>query len=410
MRDLWPESAIDTGVLNSKLLIATAYAFERFIYKQAKLINVLTPAFRDKLIGEKGVPSGKVIFVPNAADFTLADTVQVGFDREAFRQNLGWSTKVVITYVGVDGVANHLEQILDTAALLRDERPEVLFVLIGGGMRKAFLQERARSEGLNNVAFIDSVPKSQVFRYILASDFGTSVLKRVDTFKTIYSNKTFDYMACRLPVLLAIDGVSRELVEKANCGRFIEPENPQDFAEVINFYLGLPREEWARQGQNGYDYATVSFDRKKLALQYLDYLTAAARGEISTLMIYIYGTGGFAREVANLLIENNEYSNFGGFVDLDAKVRELNGGHIFDREVIAESEYLAKSDAKLVIGIGDPGLRHKIVESLPDSVQYADTRTPYCTRGKWLHTRSRQRSLRHECRHGQRTVRRARPT
>ncbi|MCK7461452.1 MAG: hypothetical protein MZU84_04985 [Sphingobacterium sp.] len=68
--------------------------------------------------------------------------------------------------------------------------------------------------------FVDPVPKKEVFKYIIASDLGTSVLKRVDTFKTIYSNKTFDYMACMKPVLLMVEGVSRELVEKAQCGLF----------------------------------------------------------------------------------------------------------------------------------------------------------------------------------------------
>ncbi|MEL6721121.1 MAG: glycosyltransferase, partial [Bacteroidota bacterium] len=49
VRDLWPESAIDTGVLNNGFIIKLAYWFEAIMYKRAKLINVLTPAFRQKL-------------------------------------------------------------------------------------------------------------------------------------------------------------------------------------------------------------------------------------------------------------------------------------------------------------------------------------------------------------------------
>ena len=56
IRDLWPESAIDTGVLKNKQIISFAYWFEKFIYKKSKLINVLTPAFRDKLIQDKNIP------------------------------------------------------------------------------------------------------------------------------------------------------------------------------------------------------------------------------------------------------------------------------------------------------------------------------------------------------------------
>jgi glycosyltransferase involved in cell wall biosynthesis len=269
VRDLWPESAIDTGVLRNQQIIRLAYWFEQFIYRKASLINVLTPAFRDKLIQEKGVPAHKVILIPNAADFALSDKLLTSFDAAAFRASNGISDKVVITYVGAHGVANHLIQVLETAALLQKDHPEVLFQLIGGGMEKEMLQEKAQKKGLNNVRFVDPVPKADVFKYILASDFGTSVLKKVDTFKTIYSNKTFDYMACQKPVLMVIDGVSRELVEAAACGVYIEPENPQDFADKIKYYLEQPPMLRAQQGLSGYRYAKSHFDRDALAQQYI---------------------------------------------------------------------------------------------------------------------------------------------
>ncbi len=71
IRDLWPESAIDAGIVTNKVIIKLAYALERFIYRKSKLINVLTPAFRDTLINKKNVPASKIIFIPNAADFSF---------------------------------------------------------------------------------------------------------------------------------------------------------------------------------------------------------------------------------------------------------------------------------------------------------------------------------------------------
>ncbi|NJC26125.1 glycosyltransferase family 4 protein [Neolewinella antarctica] len=275
VRDLWPESAIDTGVLQNKLIINLAFWFENFVYRNATLINVLTPAFRDKLINEKGVAPEKVVFIPNAADFTLSDPLLATFDRDAFRQRHGWADKTVATYVGAHGVANHLIQVVEAAELLSD-RPDIHFVLIGGGMRKEDLKAAVTGRGLTNVEFVDSVPKSVVFEYILASDYGMSVLKKVDTFKTIYSNKTFDYMATKRPVLLAIDGVSRELVETADCGFYIEPEDPVDFARVLRHAADLSPEEHARLGENGYRYAKAHFDRDVLAERYLGHLRRAA--------------------------------------------------------------------------------------------------------------------------------------
>jgi len=275
VRDLWPESAIDTGVLRNKFIIKLAYWFEGFMYRSATLVNVLTPAFRDKLIYEKGVPKEKVIFVPNAADFTLADYVRNNFDAQAFREAKSWGEKFVITYVGAHGVANHLIQVLDAAELIEDER--VHFVLIGAGMRKKYLMEEAARRSLSNVEFIDSVPKEEVYKYIFASDVGTSVLKKVETFKTIYSNKTFDYMSCQKPVLMVIDGVSRQLVEDATCGVYAEPDNAQAIADQATWLSSREPSELARMGENGYRYAKQHFDRQVLADQYISKLVEVVR-------------------------------------------------------------------------------------------------------------------------------------
>ncbi|WP_428667303.1 glycosyltransferase family 4 protein [Runella sp.] len=270
IRDLWPESAIDTGVLTSGILIKFAFWFEKFIYRKAKLINVLTPAFREKLLNEKGVPADKIIFIPNAADFSLSDELLTAFDVQSFRKQHNLEGKFVVTYVGAHGVANHLVQVLDTAELLKDTN--VVFLLIGDGMMKNDLMAEAQRRQLSNVRFINSVPKKEVFNYILASDAGTSVLKKVETFKTVYSNKTFDYMACKKPILMAIDGVSRQLVEEAQAGMYVEPENPSDFAKKIRMYLANP-ELADLHGQNGYRYAKENFDRAVLAGNYLGYLS-----------------------------------------------------------------------------------------------------------------------------------------
>ena len=266
IRDLWPESAIDTGVVTNKLVIKLAFALEAFVYKKATLINVLTPAFREILIEKKKVNPDKIIFIPNAADFTLSDKILLNFEKVSFRKEHNLEGKFVIIYVGAHGIANHLEQIIDTGLLLLNTN--VLFLLIGDGMEKKRLVALAKEKKLNNIRFLDPVPKAEVFKYILASDMGTSVLKNVDTFKTIYSNKTFDYMSCKIPILMAIDGVSKKLVEDAQAGEFVEPENQKDFAEKIKFYLNNP-DQVLKQGENGYKFAKSNFDRTVLAEKYI---------------------------------------------------------------------------------------------------------------------------------------------
>lgn len=273
IRDLWPESAIDTGVLKNRWIIRMAYAFEAFIYRKARLINVLTPAFRDTLIQEKQVPEEKIVMIPNAADFAISEELLHTFDVDAFRRENDLEKRFVITYVGAHGVANHLIQAVQTAEILHSKYPEVLFLMIGEGMEKAMLKKEVEKRGVGNaVRFIDAVPKKEVFKYILASDAGTSILKKVDTFKTVYSNKTFDYMSCKKPIFMLIDGVSRELVENARCGVYVEPENPQLFAKIIENYLSQPL-SLQNMGDNGYTYAHVHFDRQALAEKYISTIT-----------------------------------------------------------------------------------------------------------------------------------------
>src|SRR5690554_4530100 len=267
IRDLWPESAIDTGVLTNKWVIKMAYAVEKFIYKKARLINVLTPAFYSTLRDKKNIKESKLIMIPNAADFSLSEEIVSSFDRTEFRKQHDLDGHFVITYVGAHGVANHLEQVLEAGKALEDTN--VLFLLIGQGMEKARLMKLAEKMAVKNVRFIDSVPKKEVFKYILASEMGASVLKRVDTFKTVYSNKTFDYFSCKKPILMAIDGVSRDLVEAAEAGTYVEPENTSEYNRIIREYLNNPQ-RLDEEGESGYQYAKQNFDREVLANKYLD--------------------------------------------------------------------------------------------------------------------------------------------
>lgn len=266
IRDLWPESAIDTGVLTNKLVIKLAYWFENFIYKKARLINVLTPAFYKTLNEKKGVNKNKLIMIPNAADFSLSEEILATFNREDFRKEHDLENHFVITYVGAHGVANHLDQILDSGKKLEDTN--VLFLLIGQGMEKERLIEKSKKIKNTNVRFLDPVPKKEVFKYILASEMGASVLKKVDTFKTVYSNKSFDYFSCKKPILMAIDGVSRELIEAAKAGVYVEPENADEYNKAIREYLS-DELRLKKEGENGYKYAKNNFDREFLAKEYL---------------------------------------------------------------------------------------------------------------------------------------------
>ncbi len=268
VRDLWPESAVDTGVLTNKYVIKLAYILEGFIYKTAKLINVLTPAFRETLIKKKSVSPGKITMIPNGADL---DIFHPGVKNNWVREKYNLKDKFVIMYIGAHGVANNLITIIQVAEKLK-EYHDIVFMLIGDGMQKEMLVKEAAGRGLDNVIFVESQPKEKVVDFCNAADVCTAVLKKVDTFKTVYPNKVFDYMSSAKPIILAIDGVARELVEKAQAGIYVEPENVDQFKEAV-LHLYNNRHLLDKLGENGYQYVKKHFSRYVLSEEYEKILT-----------------------------------------------------------------------------------------------------------------------------------------
>ncbi len=268
VRDLWPESAIDTGVLKSRPLIWLSYKLEAMAYRKAKWINVLTPAFEDALVETKGIDRERISMIPNGADL---DIMTPGPKDNQVREELGLRDKFVVSYFGAHGRANRVGQLLDVAEKIQATHPDIRIMLVGDGMEKPGIVEDAKKRRLDNVIFVDSVAKNRVKDYINASDICTAVLMKNDTFKTVYPNKVFDYMSCKRPIIVAIDGVARKLVEGSGAGLFAEPENADAMISAILKLKDDPQlaEE---MGQNGLSLAEQKYNRKAFARDYLQVL------------------------------------------------------------------------------------------------------------------------------------------
>lgn len=269
VRDLWPEGPIDLGAINNKWVIKFLYWMQRVIYKSSTWINVLTPAFEKFLVDINGVPSEKISMIPNGADL---DIIKPENQNNWVRQKHGLKNKFVVTYVGAHGVANSLMQMVGAARILKEEGDDqVQIMLVGDGMEKPMLIKEAAEHNLDNITFVDSVSKSQIGDYINASDVCAATLKRIEQYKTVYPNKIFDYMAAAKPIILGIDGIARELIEDAQTGIFVEPQNPRAFADAVMQLKNNPQLTM-QFGQNGPPYVREHFSREKLAAKYLTIL------------------------------------------------------------------------------------------------------------------------------------------
>jgi glycosyltransferase involved in cell wall biosynthesis len=257
VRDLWPAFAIEVGVLRNPLLIRLSEWLERFLYRHADQVVVNSPGFIEHV--RRG-GAAHITLVPNGADPRMFDPQA---DGALFRHTHGLEGKTIALYAGAHGLSNDLGVVLKAASLLRD-RPEIAIVLLGDGKDKPALQAQAAVMKLENVFFIPPLPKANIGLALAASDACIAILKPIPLYATVFPNKVFDYMAAGRPVLLAIDGVIRQVIEEAQAGLFIQPGNPQALADAIRWIADHP-EEARTMGLQGRAKIEMEFDRDQLA-------------------------------------------------------------------------------------------------------------------------------------------------
>jgi glycosyltransferase involved in cell wall biosynthesis len=268
VRDLWPEFAVAVGVLKSPLLIRLSEWMERFLYHRADQLVVNSPGFIDH-VKQRGAV--KVELVPNGTDTQM---FQPDIDGTPFRRIHGLDGKFVVLYAGAHGLSNDLGTVLDAAKQLLPHE-EIRFVLLGDGKDKTTLQEKAVSEGLTNLLFLPPISKLEMPGAIAGADACLAILKPIEMYKTTYPNKVFDYMASGKPVILAIEGVIRDVVEKADAGIPVPPGDSDALAQAV-LQLAADRGLCQRLGQQGRNYVVANFDRSILASRLLELMTKLA--------------------------------------------------------------------------------------------------------------------------------------
>jgi glycosyltransferase involved in cell wall biosynthesis len=257
VRDLWPAFAIQVGVLRNPLLIRLSNGLERFLYRRADRVMVNSPGFIQH-VRSRG--ARRVELVPNGVDTHMFDPYASGI---AFRQEHGLEGRFVVLYAGAHGLSNDLGVVLQAAQRLAD-RPDIGIVLLGDGKEKPALMAQAQELGLSNLFFLPPMPKARMAEALAAADACIAILKPIPLYATVYPNKVFDYMAAGRPVILAIDGVIRQVVEQAGGGFFTPPGDAAALSQAI---LRLAQDsQGARQmGLNARSYVETHFDRAALA-------------------------------------------------------------------------------------------------------------------------------------------------
>jgi glycosyltransferase involved in cell wall biosynthesis len=270
VRDLWPELPRAMGVIRNPLVLGAMSLLEWASYRSAHRLIGLSPGIVEG-IARRGVPHEQIALVPNGCDLDIfAGTATPWRPPQVHADDL------LAVFAGTHGMANGLDAVLDAAAeLKRRDRNDIKLLLIGQGKLKVGLQRRAKTEKLDNVVFHDPVDKARLAGLMAATDVGMQILANVPAFYYGTSpNKFFDYIAAGLPVLNNYPGWLAELIRRYRCGFAIPPDNPLAFADALETAAD-DRAALKEMGRRGRALAESTFDRNRLADQWIDWVVGA---------------------------------------------------------------------------------------------------------------------------------------
>jgi glycosyltransferase involved in cell wall biosynthesis len=268
LRDLWPESIKAVGAMKDSFAIRMLERLEMFLYRKAARIVSVTESFKQVLI-RRGIEGTKIEVVTNGVDVSQ---FKPRLKDPELTRKLGLEGKFVAGYIGTHGMAHALETLLQAADRLRGQN--FAFIFLGDGARKQALREMADQMKLDNVVFIDSVPKADVPKYWSLLDVSIIHLRKTELFTTVIPSKMFECMGMGIPVLHGVEGESADIVRREQVGIPFEPEGVDQLCEALRSLKSDParlarfREQCLRAAGN--------YDRTYLALRMLKVLEDAA--------------------------------------------------------------------------------------------------------------------------------------
>ena len=268
VRDLWPDSIEAVGAMSNQSVLQLLRSIEEFLYRRADKIIAVANSTRD-ILSKRGVRKSKIYVVPNGADINL---FRPGPRQNYIREKYGIAAnEFVVSYIGTHGMAHGLETVLDAALHFRDNG-RIKFLFVGEGAQKEKLMDLAKDYALSNVMFIDQQAKELIPYFYQASDACLVPLIDQPLFSAVIPSKMFEIMSCARPIVLSVKGEACALLNQANAGIAIEPENSAQLVGAISRIYG-DNDMGNSLGSNGRKFVEKYFSREKMALDYIEILS-----------------------------------------------------------------------------------------------------------------------------------------
>jgi putative colanic acid biosynthesis glycosyltransferase WcaI len=266
IQDLYPETPVMLGLMKNPLTIRIFKTAARFLYRRVDAVTVHSEGNR-RHVAEQGADR-RASVIPNWANLA---PISGGTE---FRHEQGWGGAFVISYAGVMGFGQGIEDLLD-ALLLERELGNVIFVLAGEGVFRPIAEQKARK--LPNVRFLPMLKEEDYLRLLDASDACLVTLNAM--LRTpVVPGKLASAMAagkaviCSVPIESDVWGIVRQ----AECGTCIEAGRPDQLAKALK-EISRDRQRAAEMGCRGRGYAEREFDRRRCTQLYERILRSDAR-------------------------------------------------------------------------------------------------------------------------------------
>ncbi|MCR8850555.1 glycosyltransferase family 4 protein [Rossellomorea sp. SC111] len=260
-RDLWPQSLIDLGKVSpSNPVVKVLSKMELFLYKKADKIIVLFDK-APKYVVSRGIDVEKVIYLPNGVDM---NRYQEASDDVSLSENhlLLSPEKFNVIYTGAHSLANNLGAILNIAKKISSIDPEIMFTMVGDGPDKNSLIQRAKTENINNLKFIEAVPKESVPSLLKQADIGIISMKNAEVYKWgISLNKMYDYMAAKLPIVM-LSNLEDTIISQHDLG-YVEDSEDEVVKNII--HLKNSPDKTDKLGTRARDFVKDTHSWEKLA-------------------------------------------------------------------------------------------------------------------------------------------------
>lgn len=265
VQDLFPQNAIDLGILKNRMLIGVFEWLEQRAYKSASVVTVHSESNRRFLIERERIARRKIEVLHNWVDMDMSKERE---PHSSFRSRFELEGKFVFFFGGVIGPAQGLDLLVRCAARLRHEE-DIAVLIVGDGSAKESLSRTARNYEIRNVLFESFVSKQEYSALLSEIDVGVVCLSPKNR-TPVVPGKILGYMAASVPILAFLNRESdgHEIIRKANCGLTAVSDDEET---AVNLMLKMysDRKSMQRLGRRGYEYALQHFS-KEVCMDHLE--------------------------------------------------------------------------------------------------------------------------------------------